>query len=151
LALTDEAILELVSEPYEKFYQFVSDALDNDMSYEQKSDRYENLETEYMARMNNPTIVPSLLYYPGGVSGVYNQVACDYRMANAYEAAVKIYLHRATTGRLPKTIPDGLPKDPITGEDFKYKVTDDGFALGHQYSHAGVTYKELRFKVLQKR
>ena len=149
LALTDEAILELVSEPYEKFYQFVADTLDNDMSYEQKADRYESLITEYMAQMNNPAIVPSLLYYPGGVSAVYNQVACDDRLANAYEAAVKIYLHRATTGRLAQTLPDGLPKDPITSEDFKYKLTDDGFVLGHQYRHTGVTYKEFRFKVRQ--
>ena len=66
-------------------------------------------------------------------------------------ASVKIYLLRATTGRLPQKLPEGLPKDPITGENFKYKVTDDGFVLGHQYMHAGVTYEEFRFKVSQQR
>jgi len=151
LALTDEAILELVSERYEKFYQFVADTLENDMSYGQKVDRYESLITEYMAQMNNPAIVPSLLFYPDGVSTVYNHVACDDRLSNAYEAAVKIYLLGATTSRLPQKLPDHLPKYPITEEDFKYKATDDGFALGHQYRHAGVTYKEFRFKVSRQR
>lgn len=148
LALTDEAILELVREPYEKFYQSVVDTVDSDMSYEQKADRFENLKTEYEAQAkDNPAIIRSLLCYPGGVPAVYNQAAYDNRRCNAYAAAVKIYLLRATTGRLPQTLSDGLPKDPITGEDFKYKVTDDGFVLGHPYKYAGGLLKEFRFKV----
>ena len=153
LALTDEAILKQVREPFEKFHQFVADTLNNNMSYEQKVDRYESLITEYEAQTNkgNPVMIPSMLSFPSGVPAVYNYVAYDDRLCNAYEAAVKIYLLRAPTGRLPQKLPDRLPKDPITGENFKYKVTDDGFVLGHQYMHAGVTYEEFRFKVSQQR
>ncbi len=48
---------------------------------------------------------------------------------NGVKAAVEVYLVIAKTGQLPKTLPDGLPKDPFTGRDFVYEITDDGFAL----------------------
>ena len=48
---------------------------------------------------------------------------------NATKAAVEIYLVLAKTGELPEELPDHLPKDPFTGKDFGYEITDEGFAL----------------------
>lgn len=49
--------------------------------------------------------------------------------AHATRAAVEICLHRATTGRLPATLPARLPKDPFSGRDFQYERTAMGFVL----------------------
>ena len=49
--------------------------------------------------------------------------------AHAVQAAIPIYRIRATTGQLPRSLPVGLPKDPYSGEDFGYRVTDEGFSL----------------------
>jgi hypothetical protein len=40
-----------------------------------------------------------------------------------------VYRIKATTGQLPENLPDGLPKDPYSGKDFEYQVTDEGFIL----------------------
>jgi len=48
---------------------------------------------------------------------------------NGIKAAVEVYLVLAQTGRLPEKLPEYLPKDPFTGRDFVYEITDKGFAL----------------------
>jgi hypothetical protein len=50
---------------------------------------------------------------------------------NNIRAAVGIYLIFAKTGRLPEKLPKHLPKDPFTGEDFIYRITDEGFVLDY--------------------
>jgi hypothetical protein len=49
--------------------------------------------------------------------------------ANATKTAVDICLQRAETGRLPEVLPEGLPKDPFSGQDFQYERTANGFVL----------------------
>jgi hypothetical protein len=49
---------------------------------------------------------------------------------NIIKVAVKLYLIMAKTGRLPEELPGDLPKDPYTGLDFLYEITDNGFVLG---------------------
>jgi hypothetical protein len=49
--------------------------------------------------------------------------------ANAMRAGVDICLEKARSGKLPATLPAGLPKDPYSGEDFAYERTGDGFVL----------------------
>jgi hypothetical protein len=49
--------------------------------------------------------------------------------ANAVRAGIDICLMRAKSGRLPDTLPEGLPKDAFSGEDFEYERTDDSFLL----------------------
>ena len=52
---------------------------------------------------------------------------------NGIKAAVEIYLIVAKTGKLPEKLPDYLPKDPFTGQDFLYEITDEGFTLRCQF------------------
>ena len=49
---------------------------------------------------------------------------------NSTRAAIELYLIMAETGQLPEELPDDLPKDPYTGRNFLYEITDDGFVLG---------------------
>ncbi len=48
---------------------------------------------------------------------------------NATNAAIDIYIAKAKTGQLPDELPQGLPKDMFSGEDFEYEKTNDGFIL----------------------
>jgi hypothetical protein len=49
--------------------------------------------------------------------------------SNAVKNAVEIYIIKARTGKLPDTLPAGLPQDLFSGKDFQYKKTMDGFVL----------------------
>ncbi len=51
---------------------------------------------------------------------------------NNIRVAVGIYLIFAKTGRLPEKLPENLPKDPFTREDFIYEITDEGFVLHYR-------------------
>ena len=53
----------------------------------------------------------------------------DKTFSNAVRAAIEIYIQKARTGRLPETLPEGLPKDLFSGKDFRYEKTADGFTL----------------------
>lgn len=48
---------------------------------------------------------------------------------NALRTAVEVYLIKATTGKLPDSLPAGMPKDMFSGRDFEYKTTKTGFTL----------------------
>lgn len=48
---------------------------------------------------------------------------------NALAAALDLYLAKAGTGRLPQTLPGDSPRDPYTGNAFKYHSTGTGFVL----------------------
>jgi len=53
----------------------------------------------------------------------------DKTFSNAVKAAIEIYIHKAKTGQLPETLPEGLPKDLFSGKDFRCKKTTNGFVL----------------------
>ncbi|MBN1362118.1 MAG: hypothetical protein JW993_16100 [Sedimentisphaerales bacterium] len=48
---------------------------------------------------------------------------------NAVGTALNLYLVRARTGRLPETLPEGMPKDLFSGKDFEYERDAAGFVL----------------------
>ncbi|HUU18204.1 MAG TPA: hypothetical protein VMW72_13730 [Sedimentisphaerales bacterium] len=50
-------------------------------------------------------------------------------ICNAVRTAVEIYIIKAKTGKLPDTLPIGLPGDLFSGKDFKYEKTANGFTL----------------------
>jgi hypothetical protein len=69
---------------------------------------------------------------------------------NAVKAAIELYLIKAKTGRLPDTLPAGLPGDLFSGKDFEYKKTADGFILrcqGEELSDKDKKIQEYEFKV----
>ena len=68
---------------------------------------------------------------------------------NIIKAAIEIYLIVAKTGQLPKILPDGLPKDPVTGRDFVYEITDEGFDLrcqGEEFLRPKIRLLEFKVK-----
>jgi hypothetical protein len=63
------------------------------------------------------------------IGRIYNLKTRSVSDARAIRIGVEICLQRAKTGRLPKALPVGSPKDPFSGKDFAYERTDDGFVL----------------------
>jgi len=49
--------------------------------------------------------------------------------SNAVRAAVGVYLSKAQTGRLPETLPENTPGDPLSGKPFAYEKSADHFLL----------------------
>jgi len=66
------------------------------------------------------------------LDGLYESQLWHTAHINNIRAAVDIYLIFAKTGRLPEKLPEHLPKDPFTGEDFIYEITDEGFMLHYR-------------------
>ena len=68
--------------------------------------------------------------------------------SNAIRTAVEVYLTKAATGRLPKSLPAGVASDPYTGKSFQYAKTADGFVLRGQAKNLDkVTFHQYEFKV----
>ena len=63
------------------------------------------------------------------IDGLFESQVRHTAQINIIKAAVGVYLVLAKTGQLPKELPDYLAKDPYTGRDFLYEITDEGFAL----------------------
>lgn len=63
------------------------------------------------------------------LADVYTVHLCHLADVNAVMGGIEIHLISARQGGLPQTLPEGLPKDPFTGRDFKYEITKDGFTL----------------------
>lgn len=56
---------------------------------------------------------------------------------NAIRTAIEVYLMKAKTGKLPDSLPEGLPGDLFSGMDFEYEKTADGFVLRCQGKEFG--------------
>ena len=48
---------------------------------------------------------------------------------NTLGTAIEIYQRKCKDGQLPTVLPEDVPKDPFTGRDFAYEITEDGFEL----------------------
>jgi len=130
MALTDNELLELIRESYTEFLDSVFKTMTSEMTYEQKYMRLEKLQEQYQEQAkNNPAIILPLKLEAGTIPGSYCIQVTHTALFNAVKAAIEIYLLKATTVRLPKVLPNGLPEDPFSGKDFEYEVTEKGFVL----------------------
>jgi len=48
---------------------------------------------------------------------------------SALQTAIELYIAKAGTGHLPASLPAASPRDPYTGNEFKYEPTGAGFVL----------------------
>jgi hypothetical protein len=60
---------------------------------------------------------------------IYNLSKRWNTQSNALKSAIEIYIIKAKTGKLPDTLPAGLPGDLFSGKPFLYEKTADGFIL----------------------
>ena len=77
---------------------------------------------------DNPATILSAALWPA-VTKICTLEVRARTNVNALKAAIDIYIVKAKTGRLPDTLPAGLPRDLYSGKDFKYEKTKEGFIL----------------------
>lgn len=148
--LTDEQILSRASEGFLRFFDSIFRIVDSEMTYEQKCAQMQRLVNKLKEGDSTDQIVTFVMPF-SGTNPLYKypfQVG-HVALTNGIKAAVEIYLVVAKTGQLPKTLPDGLPKDPFTGRDFVYEITDGGFALrckGEDFQGRGKQVLEFKVK-----
>jgi len=127
--LGGEVFLEKNRDYYAKYMASLQTILDSPMPYAQVYEELQKLSdkpTKDMAQEPAATLAAAVA---PAIGSVYAYEIRDKTYSNAIKAAIEIYLLKAGTGRLPSSLPAGLPKDLFSGEDFGYEKTSDGFVL----------------------
>jgi len=142
-SITDEELVALAGQPYADFLNSALQVIDGGRSYQEKLSEIksltEKIENEFGG---DPASFPILAAHPekmltfsiviccaDTVSGVYRLHIDHIARYNILMTGMEVYLIRAQTGQLPAKLPEDVPKDPFTGRDFKYEITEDGFTL----------------------
>lgn len=146
--LTDEQFLARACEGLARFLDSMFRVLDSEMIYEQKLVQMNGLFNEKMKGDNTDPVVKNMISMVGRIDRNYSSLVEHTAYVNGIKAAVEVYLALANAGQLPEKLPDHLPKDPFTGRDFIYEITDEGFALRCQGKmFQGWSKRRLEFKV----
>jgi hypothetical protein len=130
--LTDEQFMSHAREPLPHFFDSIFRIDDSEMPYEQKLAQMQKLHKQLKDKYSTDPIVTSVLQRVGLGYMIDRQYPFQVEHEahiNGIKAAVEVYLVLAKTGQLPEKLPSHLPKDPFTGRDFAYEITQEGFAL----------------------
>ena len=123
----DEEFFKASREYYSNYVTSVQLALD--LPYPQAHKQLEQLsEKAEKQAADNPAAVLSAALWPAATRICTLDVKAGTHF-NAIKATIDVYIVNAKTGRLPDTLPDGLPRDLFSGKDFEYEKTKDGFIL----------------------
>jgi hypothetical protein len=128
--LTDEELLSRARQPYRRFLNSVFRVMASDMPCELKCRRIEGLTNKLKGEYDNDPAAASVISVCAGRLPEWYELQVEHQAhINGIKAAVEVYLVVAQTGQLPEKLPEHLAKDPFTGRDFLYEITDEGFAL----------------------
>jgi hypothetical protein len=128
--LTDEELIALITEPYADFLDYALGVIDSEMPYEEKYTELQRLIDELKEEFGNvPGTKVLVIGFAPELIKFYSIQVRHIAQLNAFKAAIEIYLVTANSGQLPDTLPDYLPKDPFSGQDFEYEITEEGFIL----------------------
>jgi hypothetical protein len=123
----DEEFFAASREYYSNFISSMQVAID--LPYAQSLKQLEQLhEKAERQAADNPATILSAALWPAAAKICTLEVRAGTNF-NALKAAIDVYIAKAKTGRLPDTLPDGLPRDLYSGKDFEYEKTKDGFVL----------------------
>ncbi len=150
--LTDEQFRMRAREGLARFADSILRILDSEAAHELKLAQMEGFVDEMMKDNATDPVVKGITSYMNmkGQIGLFyaGQIIEHEARINGTKTAVEVYLVLAKTGKLPEKLPDYLPKDPFTGHDFGYEITDEGFALRCQGQEFLTRMKSLlEFKV----
>jgi hypothetical protein len=123
----DEEFFAASREYYSNFISSMQVALD--LPYAQSLKQLEQLRDKAEKQAaDNPATILSAALWPA-VTKIRTLEVRARTNVNALKAAIDIYIVKAKTGRLPDTLPAGLPRDLYSGKDFEYEKTKEGFIL----------------------
>lgn len=130
--LSDEEFLEYAHKPYRRFLDSVLSIRD-DAAYEDARVQIEKLIADLNEEVANDPVCETMRLHIAvsaeGARRLYWAKMLGLAQQNAASVALVLYRQRAKTGVLPAELPPGVVKDPFTGQDFLYEVTEDGFTL----------------------
>jgi hypothetical protein len=129
LSLTDEEVLERAKESYSRFLSSVNRVIASDIPYQQKHLELKELEEELKNHPVDDPVSILWLFLLSNVAEQHEIYVGGITNYNATRVAIEIYLVKVETGQLPEVLPANLPKDPFSGLDFGYNVTDEGFSI----------------------
>jgi len=125
-----EAFLEQCRDHYSKFMASVMSIIESDASYAEAHQRLaEAFEQPGKDQKNKKNEAMFTAAIAPAIGKIYGNMIRATTHTNVVRAAVELYIAKGKTGRLPETLPAGLPKDLFSGEDFEYKKTETGFML----------------------
>lgn len=135
---------------YSNFLSSSFEVMDSNMPYSDKYVELQRLADKLRKDVGmDPGAFGLIMVCEDNLHSIYKIKVDSEAYSNALEAAVEVYLLKTETGELPQVLPDGLPKDPYTGENFVYEITDDGFALrcqGKEYLERKNQFLEFKVK-----
>ena len=152
--LTDEQLLLRISRGLQSFLDSIFLILDSEIAYEQKLAYMQRIISKLTEADDTDPVIKGILIIINMKEMINRQYPAyveHQAYINGVKAAVEVYLIVAKTGQLPEKLPDGLPKDPSTGRDFIYEITDEGFALRCQdEKFLSRQSEKLEFKIKSK-
>lgn len=145
LNLSNEELLERYQQWYNRWLNSVTLIIESDMIYQKKIEELRRIEEKRQGPPYDPFTFSSLAN--PDVIDLYSLHIRDEVYFKTIRAAIGIYLVFAETGKLPDKLPRNLPKDPYSGQDFEYEITDDGFILSCQVDEIDLNVHRNEFKV----
>jgi len=114
----------------EYFMEYLSDSLTAvDLPYPQSYKQLVKLrEKPGIESKKNPNAIITAHFAPATDKVICVDIKARTHF-NAIKTALNLYIMRAKAGRLPDSLPVGLPMDLFSGKDFEYEKTKDGFVL----------------------
>jgi hypothetical protein len=136
-ALTDDELCAHIRKPYEEFVASALQVLAREPPYYEEPEakaEFQRLTDDLQKKVEqNPAAravhSEMIIWMVEQTLGLYGSLAWHTARFNAFHAALEVYRLRARDGRLPETLPDGLPTDPFSGRSFDYQITPEGFQL----------------------
>jgi len=145
----DEEFFKRNRDCYTRHIADVQTVLDTPMSYPQAYEKLLELG-EKLIKETEEKDAPLAIMFAPAVNRIYSLKVRVKTHFNAVKTAIGIYLIKAKTGKLPDTLPAGLPLDLFSSKPFEYKKTTDGFILrcqGKDLSDKDKKIYEYEFKV----
>jgi len=145
----DEEFFERNRDCYTRHIAGIQAVLNAPMSYSQVYAKLQELE-EKLIKEAKAKDAPLAIASATAFNRIYSLTVRSKTHFNAVKAAIEIYLIKSKKGKLPDTLPAGLPGDLFSGKPFEYRKTADGFILryrGEELSDKDKKTHEYEFKV----
>jgi hypothetical protein len=122
-------LLERAQQACDEFLESVLQIMNADRPYQEKHAQLQEMVDSLDARAADGDPIALLSEAPKVVEPYHRLMVRNAVYDNLVMAAIEVGLVKARTGRLPQTLPAGLPEDLLTGRDFGYERTGKGFVL----------------------
>ena len=125
----DESFYQKNKVYYQELTARIIAILDMDAGYPQTVAKLKEIAEKPMIEVQeNPDATLAAAFMPA-LTKMYNHSIRTKTFSNAIRTAVEIYIIKAKTGKMPDSLPAGLPGDLFSGKPFQYEKTADGFIL----------------------